>query len=359
MIEDRIRPDVPLAPRTTLGVGGPARHYLTAERDEDILEADRWARDHAVPLLVVGGGSNILVADAGFGGLVVEIATGGIAVERHGEDALVTAAAGESWDGLVDACVAQDLAGIECLSGIPGRVGATPIQNVGAYGQEIRETIESVRAYDRAEGRVTELGPVDCDLGYRSSVFKRGTGDRWIVLGVRLRLRPGGPPAVRYPELGTALGPGAVSPTLAVVRRTVLALRRAKSMLIDPADPESRSAGSFFLNVVVDAAGLAALVAHGRKTGALVADEEPPQFAAGEGRTKVPAGFLIERAGCRRGETLGGARISHKHALALVNAGRATAADIAALADSIRARVRASFGVALTQEPVPVGFEAG
>jgi UDP-N-acetylmuramate dehydrogenase len=202
-----------------------------------------------------------------------------------------------------------------------------------------------------------ELGATECGLDYRTSVFRRPGGARWIVLGVRFSLQPDGPPAVRYPELQRALGGRAGTPSLAEVRQTVLSLRREKAMVIDPADPESRSAGSFFLNVVLDRAGLSALVERGRQSGALSAGEEPPGFSAAGGRTKVPAAWLIERSGCRRGEALGGAHVSHKHALALVNGGAATAADVVALARRVQARVRDAFGVELEPEPVLAGFE--
>lgn len=359
MIESHIRADVPLAPRTTIGVGGPARHFVTAAREQDVVEAAVWAQAQGEPLLVLGGGSNLVVADGGYPGLVVEIAIGGVSIERAAGRAIVNVGAGEPWDGLVARSVAEGLAGIECLSGVPGRVGATPVQNVGAYGQEVSETIESVRALDRTTGRIVEIGAGQCGFDYRTSAFKRPGGERWIVLGVRFVLSPGGAPAVRYPELARALAGGAGAPSLADVRRTVLALRRDKSMVIDPGDPESRSAGSFFLNVVVDAEGLAALVAAGRQSGVLREGEAPPTFPASGGRTKVPTAWLIERAGCHRGDALGGARISRKHALALVNGGDATAADVVALARRVQERVRAAFGVVLAHEPVMAGFEDG
>jgi UDP-N-acetylmuramate dehydrogenase len=357
VIEERILEDVPLAPRTTLGVGGPARHYLAALGEQDVPEGLAWAGARGLPVLVLGGGSNLVVADGGFAGLVLEVAIGGVTIERAAGGALVRAGAGESWDGLVARVVGEGLAGIECLSGVPGRVGATPIQNVGAYGQEVRETISFVRAFDRAAGRAVELGPAECGFDYRTSVFKAAGSARWIVLSVGFALRTEGVRGAVYPELAAALAQRGVAPGVSDVRETVLALRRAKSMMIDPADPESRSAGSFFLNVIVDDAGFADLVARGRSTGAICGGEAPPRYPASRGRTKVPAAWLIERAGCRRGEAHGGARISHKHALALVNSGTATAAEIVALARRVQGRVRDAFGVELVMEPVLAGFD--
>jgi len=361
VIEPRILEHVPLAPRTTLGVGGPARHYLVATDAEDVQAGLAWAGARALPVLVLGGGSNVVVADAGFPGLALEVAIGGVEIERAAGRALLRAGAGEPWDAVVGRAVAEGLAGIECLSGIPGRVGATPIQNVGAYGQEVRETIAFVRAFDRVSERVVDLSPAECGFDYRTSVFKAAGPPRWVVLSVGFELRAGGAggagPAT-YPELAAALAARGSTPDLREVREVVLALRRAKSMVVDPADPESRSAGSFFLNVLLDDAGFAQLVARGVASGALTAGEAPPRYPASGGRTKVPAAWLIERAGCRRGEALGGARISHKHALALVNGGAATAAEIVALARRVQARVRDAFAVDLVMEPVLAGFDA-
>lgn len=357
MIEARILEDVPLAPRTTLGVGGPARHYVAVRSEEDVKEALAWAGARSLPVLVLGGGSNLVVADGGFPGLVLEVAIGGVDIEPVAGGAVVRAGAGESWDGLVARAVGEGLAGIECLSGIPGRVGATPIQNVGAYGQEVSETIAHVRAFDRTAGRVVELGPAECRFDYRTSVFKAAGSARWIVLSVGFTLRREVVRGAVYPELAAALATWGASPGVRDVRETVLALRRAKSMVVDPADPESRSAGSFFLNVIVDEAAFADLVGRGRSTGAIGADEAPPRYPATGGRTKVPAAWLIERAGCLRGQVHGGARISRKHALALVNGGTATAADVVALARRVQARVRDAFGIELVMEPVLAGFD--
>jgi UDP-N-acetylmuramate dehydrogenase len=338
--------DVPLAPLTTLDLGGRARHLVAVADEASLVEALRWADERRLPVLLLGGGSNLVVADAGFEGLVIRVASRGRIVVGAGDEARLTAQAGEPWDELVADAVARGLAGVECLSGIPGLVGATPIQNVGAYGQEVAETIRVVRAWDRRAGRVVELGPEACEFGYRTSAFKRDP-ERHVVLAVTFGLRPGGVPALRYRELVEALRAQA-APTLAGVRAAVLALRRAKSMVIDPDDPNRRSAGSFFMNPVVPAAEAAAIAAR-------AAPAEMPQWPAGPGRTKLAAGWLIERAGIVRGLRRGQVGVSSRHALALVHHGGGTTAALLALAREVREAVRLRFGVILEPEPVIVG----
>jgi UDP-N-acetylmuramate dehydrogenase len=256
-----------------------------------------------------------------------------------------TCGAGEEWDTIVERAVARGLAGIECLSGIPGRVGATPIQNVGAYGQEVAETIARVRAYDLESGRFVEFAAAECGFGYRDSRFKREDRGRYVVTSVTFRLAPGGEPAVRYPELERALGEGRRS--LAEVREAVIAIRRRKSMVLDPEDPDARSAGSFFVNPVVpDEVADRIAASHA---------DPMPRYAA-PGGAKLSAAWLIERAGLSRGYRNGNAGISSKHTLAIVNRGGATAAEVVALAREVRDRVRDRFGVTLTPEPVFVGL---
>jgi UDP-N-acetylmuramate dehydrogenase len=354
----RVRAKVPLAPLTTLGVGGAADELVEATTERDAIDAVREADTAGTPVLVLGGGSNLLVADRGFAGRAVRVATRGVERARAGERVAVTAQAGEPWDELVAACVAEGLGGVECLSGIPGLVGATPIQNVGAYGQEVADTITSVRAWDRVAGEVVTLPASTCGFAYRDSAFKSGAPGRHVVLAVTFALSPDGAPAVRYGELSRALA-GDAAPTLGRVRETVVALRRAKSMVLDPGDPESRSAGSFFTNPIVDAALADRVEAEARATGALREGESMPRFAAGEGRVKLAAGWLIERAGVARGEALGRAAVSKAHALALVARDGCTAAEVVALARSVRQRVRARWGVTLAPEPVLVGFGDG
>ncbi len=333
-----------LASLTTLRLGGPARAYVRADSDAEIVAAVRDADD---PVLVLAGGSNVVAADAGFDGTVVHVASRGVV--RDGTR--LTVAAGEPWDAVVARCVDEGLAGVEALSGIPGSTGATPIQNVGAYGQEVAETIAAVRVYDRASGRLEDLGPEACAFGYRTSAFKYR--DRHVVLSVTYDLRAAdvGEP-VRYAELARALGIdlGGVAP-LADVRAAVLALRRGKGMVVDPADPDSVSAGSFFTNPILSLAAFEALAARAP------AGDGPPAWPEAEGRVKTSAAWLIGRAGFERGYGAGPAGISRKHALALVNRGGATTAQLVALAREIAAGVRDRFGIDLRPEPVLVGVQ--
>jgi UDP-N-acetylmuramate dehydrogenase len=342
---------VRLSELTTLRLGGPAARYVEAGSEEAVIEAVTAADRAGEPVLVLAGGSNVVVADDGFAGTVVRIATRGVA---H-DGATLEVAAGEPWDPLVADCVARGLAGVECLAGIPGSVGATPIQNVGAYGQEVAETIRAVRVLDRADGAVHVLAPADCGFTYRSSAFKREPG-RWVVLAVRFALERSERSApIRYPELARAVGVevGARAPS-AEVREAVLALRRGKGMVLDLDDPETVSAGSFFTNPVLDAGAFAALQARAARR--LGADVPPPAWPQDGGRVKTSAAWLIERAGFRRGHgDPNGIAISSKHTLALTNRGAGTTAELVALAREIADRVQAAFGVALVPEPVFVG----
>jgi UDP-N-acetylmuramate dehydrogenase len=334
---------VELAELTTLRLGGPAGRLVEARTDEELITAVREADR---PALVIAGGSNVVVADEGVPSTVVRIATRG--VDRDDAGRLVVAA-GESWDDLVALTVAEGLQGFECLSGIPGSVGATPIQNVGAYGQEVAETIGSVRVYDRETDRVIDVPAAECGFGYRTSVFRYH--DRHVVLSVTFRLRPtdrSGP--LHYAELARTLGvPVGGTAPLAAVREAVLELRRGKGMVIDPADPDSVSAGSFFTNPILDRAGYEALIARAG-TGL-----SPPAWPEPDGRIKTSAAWLIERAGFRRGHGNGRVGISTKHTLALVNRGGATTAELMSLASEIAGGVEERFGVSLHPEPVLVG----
>jgi UDP-N-acetylmuramate dehydrogenase len=340
-----------LSELTTLRLGGPAARYVEAPSEEAAIEAVTAADRADEPLLVLAGGSNVVVADEGFPGTVVRIATRGVA--RDG--AAVAVAAGEPWDPFVAKCVAGGLSGVECLAGIPGSVGATPIQNVGAYGQEVAETIAAVRVLDRADATVRSLGPADCGFTYRSSAFKREPG-RWVVLAVRFALEASRRSApVRYPELARALGVevGARAPS-AAVRDAVLALRRGKGMVLDRNDADTVSAGSFFTNPALDAGAFAALQA--RAAQRFGPDVHPPAWPQDDGQVKTSAAWLIERAGFHRGHgNPEGIAISTKHTLALTNRGAGTTAELVALAREIAAGVQAAFGVALVPEPVLVG----
>jgi UDP-N-acetylmuramate dehydrogenase len=344
---------VRLSDLTTLHLGGPAGRYLEAAGEQALIDAVTQADRAGEPLLVLAGGSNLVVADEGFPGTVVRIATRG--VTREG--AALEVAAGEPWDPLVADCAAGGLAGVECLAGIPGSVGATPIQNVGAYGQEVAETISAVRVLDRADGAVRTLGPGDCGFTYRSSAFKREPG-RWVVLAVSFALEASERSTpIRYPELARALGVevGGRAP-LAEVREAVLALRRGKGMVLDPDDADTVSAGSFFTNPVLDAEAFAALRA--RAAQRLGPDAPPPAWPDADGHVKTSAAWLIERAGFHRGHgNPQGIAISGKHTLALTNRGAGTTAELLALAREIAGGVRDAFGVALVPEPVLVGAE--
>jgi len=339
-----------LGPRTTLGLGGPAAAWVEAQDEATLCEAVRRADAQGRPVFVLGGGSNVVVSDAGFAGLVVGVATRGQRWTRDGDTLHVEAAAGEPWDALVAAAVAHGAQGIECLSGIPGTVGATPIQNVGAYGQEVADTLTAVTVLHRRSGAVYEIPAADCGFGYRDSRFKADDRGVFVVLRVQFALRLGAPPAVRYGELSRALA-GVPNPDLATVRDTVLGLRRAKGMVYDPTHPHGRTAGSFFTNPTVEA-DTADRVAALSPEGASM-----PRFAAPGGKVKLAAGWLIERAGISRGTRRGHVGVSPQHALALVNYD-GTSAELVALAREIQARVWAHFGVHLCPEPVFVGFDA-
>ena len=340
----QITNDRPLSELTTLGVGGAARHYARAERESDVLEALRFAEREGIPLRVLGGGSNVVVSDETFPGLVLHMATRGFALERGGDTVALVASAGEPWDETVARSVAENLQGLECLSGIPGLVGATPLQNVGAYGQDVSETIESVRALDRRTGVVREFSNAECHFEYRQSLFKTTEVDRYVVLSVRFLLRRGAAPKVAYAELAQRLA-GRATPSLSEVRSSVLELRRAKSMLAEPGDPNRRSCGSFFLNPVLAPADYERVVA--RADGVKV-----PSYPQPDGRVKVAAAFLIERAGFARGSRHGNVGQSTEHALALVCHDGATARELVDYSARVRAGVREKFGVELVPEPV-------
>ena len=344
------RERVPLASFTTLGIGGAARWFARATRVEDISHAHEWAEAHEVPLFVLGGGSNLVIADEGFDGLVLQIQIDGVNVSPRDDDRIVSAGAGESWDALVGFAVTQGLAGIECLSGIPGTVGGTPIQNVGAYGQDVSNVIESVRAFDRTARRTVNLAAAECGFAYRMSRFKQQDAGRFIVCEVTFRLRAGGAPTIEYPDLADDLRREGVSaPTVRDVRASVLRIRRRKGMVIDANDPDTRSVGSFFTNPVVARATL-------NEIATANVDTHVPHFLMQNGEVKIPAAWLIERSGFGRGHVDGAVGLSTKHPLAIVNRGGATARDVLRLARRIASAVRERFDVVLRPEPVFVGF---
>jgi UDP-N-acetylmuramate dehydrogenase len=341
--------DVPLAPLSTLGVGGSAAWFGTARSTADVQRASEWCAMRSVPLFVLGGGSNLVVADDGFAGLALKVAIPGRAFTEVTDDAYeVRAGAGEPWDRLVADAVRRSLGGFECLSGIPGSVGGTPIQNVGAYGQEVADTIVTVEAYDRCAGTLVRLAAADCRFAYRMSRFKRDEPDRWVVCGVTFRLSPGAAP-VRYPDLIRYFDERGIStPQSSDIRQAVLTIRARKGMVVDPDDPDSRSVGSFFMNPILTAAQ--------RDEVSRRAGEPAPAYPAGDG-VKMPAAWLIERAGFPRGSADGRVGTSGKHPLAIVNRGGASARDVVRFALAIKQRVLDRFGVRLRPEPVFLGFD--
>jgi UDP-N-acetylmuramate dehydrogenase len=343
--------NVPLAPLTTLQVGGPARFFVEAQTIREVHDAVEVARSRNLPLFVFGGGSNLVIADAGWPGLAVKLAIGGVEEQRENGKVIFEAGAGEDWDRFVARTVRRECSGLECLSGIPGTVGGTPIQNVGAYGQEVAQTIESVHALDLRDLEVRQLCNEACSFGYRSSIFNTSERGRYIVLRVAFALEPGGAAHIEYADLKKYFSGWSISPTLAETREAVRQIRATKGMLLVPGDPDARSAGSFFKNPVVTAGQSADLQARAGARGLQV-----PSFPALEERKKVSAAWLVEHSGFCKGFGRGRVGISRKHALAIVNRGGATAAEVMELKDLIQTRVEEIWGVRLEPEPVFVGF---
>jgi UDP-N-acetylmuramate dehydrogenase len=346
-----IQENIPLAPLTTLQVGGAARYFAAAASEDDVREATRFARAQRLPLFVLGGGSNLVVADSGWPGLVLKIAVGEITRQAEGSSVLFDAGAGVNWDDFVAQAVAQNCAGVECLSGIPGGVGGTPVQNVGAYGQEVSETIESVRALDLQRDQIVTLPKQACGFRYRTSIFNTVERGRYIILRVTYRLAPDGAPSLRYADLQRRFASWTGSPSLAEVRDAVRQIRHSKGMLIVAGDADCRSAGSFFKNPVLTEAQFGDLKNRAQSRGLNV-----PSYPALDAQRKVSAAWLVEHSGFTKGFTLGGAGISHKHALALINTGAANASDIVRLKEKIQQGVQDAWGILLEPEPVFVGF---
>jgi UDP-N-acetylmuramate dehydrogenase len=361
-----------LADYTTLGTGGPAKVFVAADTEPALIDAVRAADEAGEPVLLIGGGSNLVISDAGFPGTVIHLNTRGLTYVDAGDGGVtVTAAAGEDWDTVVAATVAEGLAGLEPLSGIPGRAGATPIQNVGAYGREVAEVITGVRVYDRQEDQIRILQNGSCRFSYRTSLFKSGrpealvapsggspsraTGQpRYVVLDVTFRLaRQSLSTPVRYAELAAELGIGLGEQAgVGEVRAAVIKIRSRKGMVLNPGDPDTRSAGSFFTNPVITGEEFTRVEAAAAARGV----GPVPHFPAGDGLVKVPAAWLIERSGFAKGYGAPApARVSAKHTLALVNAGDATTAGLLALAREIVSGVRAAYGVTLSPEPILIG----
>jgi len=344
MTKLEIERDVLLAPLTSLELGGPAKYFVRVRDEATLIEALHWSAARETPFAILAGGTNLIVPDEGYEGLVVHMS---IDTLHFHEGGTVSAGAGVAWEKVVDGAVARSWAGLECLAGIPGSAGATPIQNVGAYGAEVADTITRVRVIRCDTLEPEELAPQQCGFGYRDSSFKREPG-RFIVSAVDFALRPNGPGTVRYAELANKIGPGA---TLAEIRRAVLELRRQKSMLIEADDPNRRSAGSFFLNPRVCSVDADRLVEQALSEELVRHSEEVPRYPVEGDGVKLAAGWLIEKAGIPKGSRRGAIGVSSKHALALVHHGGGTTAELLAFADEIRARVLDRFGVALEREP--------
>jgi UDP-N-acetylmuramate dehydrogenase len=349
-----LQENVTLAPLTTFGVGGPARFFVEARSRTEVEESVQFAKARQLPLFVLGGGSNLVVADSGWPGLVLRIAISGIERLPGSDDEgriLFDVGAGESWDRFVSHAVAAQCAGVECLSGIPGSVGGTPVQNVGAYGQEVSETIESVEVFDLRDGQVRELCREACGFAYRSSIFNTTERGRFIILRVVYALTPGGEPRLTYADLKRHFMGREATPNLAEIREAVRHIRALKGMLLVAGDPDCLSAGSFFKNPVLSEEQHAELNKRAAARGFAI-----PSYPALEKSKKVSAAWLVEKSGFARGYGFGRVGLSSKHALAIVNRGGATAVEILALKDQIQHRVEEIWGVRLEPEPVMVGF---
>ena len=346
----KILENIPLAPFTTFGIGGPARWFIKAESESVIAEAVAWAQRRSTALFVLGGGSNLLISDTGFDGLVVHIGLRGVATITEPGHKIYQAAAGEAWDALVERTVSDNCAGIECLAGIPGTIGGTPVQNVGAYGQEISTSIAGVRAFDLTQRAFVELSPSECDFSYRHSRFNTRDRGRFIVTRVDYRLTPNGAPQLTYADLKSHFQ-NQPQPSLSQVASAVRSVRQSKGMLLVDGDPDCRSAGSFFKNPAVPQE-----IADRVRQAAAVASVPLRVFPAADGLVKIPAAWLIEQAGFPKGFALGAAGISSRHTLALINRGGATSGDVLDLADRIKTAVQSRFGIALEMEPVLVGY---
>ncbi|MBZ5598714.1 MAG: UDP-N-acetylmuramate dehydrogenase [Acidobacteriia bacterium] len=343
--------NVPLAPLTTLRVGGPARYFIEAGTATEVREAVDFARSQQLPFFVLGGGSNLVVSDAGWPGLVLRIALSGINHRHNRGYAVFEVAAGEDWDKFVAMAVARNCAGIECLSGIPGSVGGTPVQNVGAYGQEVADTIDAVQVLDLQQGEERELLKDDCRFSYRTSIFNTTELGRYIILRVDYALKHGGESRIEYADLKKYFAGWSAVPTLAETREAVRQIRARKAMLITPGDEDCRSAGSFFKNPVLSAAQ------HEDLTRRAAAKKlQVPSYPALDAQRKISAAWLVEHSGFSKGYTSGRVGISRKHTLAIVNRGDATAAEVLAFKEQIQQRVEDIWGIHLEPEPVFIGF---
>jgi UDP-N-acetylmuramate dehydrogenase len=344
--------NVSLAAYTSLELGGPAEHFAKISTRDELLEALTWAQKHSLRVHVLGGGSNAIVSDAGLQGLTLLMATTGVSLEPN--TGRVSAQAGDSWDALVERCVQAQLSGIECMSGIPGSVGAAPIQNIGAYGQELSSTVKAVEVLDMQTLQTHWVERDACAFSYRNSRWKHAPGQE-IVLALQLELTPNAQPALQYAELTRALDGD--QPTPSRVRQRVIELRRNKSMLLE-SDENRRSVGSFFMNPIVSAGEAARVCDAAVERGLIAQASELPRYPQADGSVKLAAAWLIERSGTHKGERHGAVGISTKHCLALVHHGGGTTRALLDLAELVRARVQHTFGIELELEPVRLGFDA-
>jgi|SRR5579863_5814973 UDP-N-acetylmuramate dehydrogenase len=347
----QIQENIPLAPLTTLQVGGPARYLAEARTVEEVREAIQFAKARGLPLFTLGGGSNLVVADAGWPGMVLRVAILGIDHRHSHGHAVFEAGAGEDWDAFVTTVVSHNCSGIECLSGIPGSVGGTPVQNVGAYGQEVADTIQAVRVFDLKTGEEDELSTEECGFGYRTSIFNTTKRGRYIVLRVDYKLTPKGEAHIAYGDLKKYFADWKQKPTLAETREAVRKIRASKAMLITPGDADCRSAGSFFKNPVLRAEKYNELELRAAEKNLQI-----PSYPAQDAQRKVSAAWLVEHSGFAKGFANGNVGVSSKHSLAIVNRGGATAAEIVAFKNQIEKDVEQTWGIRLEPEPVFVGF---
>ncbi|MCE9643503.1 MAG: UDP-N-acetylmuramate dehydrogenase [Candidatus Andersenbacteria bacterium] len=342
-----IQTNIQLAPLTTIQLGGPAQEYISCDTNQDIISALQYAKEKNIPIHVLGGGSNTIFADAGFSGLIIHIQTSGITHEQQGDDFILTTQAGEDWDNVVQYAISHNAAGIECLSGIPGSVGGTPFQNVGAYGQDVSQTIKSVFAINRDTLEQVEFSNSECNFGYRTSRFRAEDKDKYIITAVAFELKINKAREIKYPELastvGTTIQPGKEG--LQQVRNAVLALRKKKSMLIDPQDPNSVSCGSFFTNPIISTEEFVANLT--------LAQSDIPNFPEKNNCVKLSAGWLIEHSGFSKGMRQGNVGISENHSLALVNRG-GTTQELLDFSKHIQTAVQKQFKIQLQLEPIVV-----
>jgi UDP-N-acetylmuramate dehydrogenase len=346
-----IRSNAPLGPLTTLQVGGPAQYFVEAKSIADVNEAVEFAKSKSLPLFVLGGGSNLVISDAGWPGLVLKIAIPGTTEHKENDTIRFEVGAGEEWDSFVAGAVARNCAGVECLSGIPGSVGGTPVQNVGAYGQEVADTIESVIALDLRDGQQREISKADCGFKYRTSIFNTTERGRYIILQVTYALKLGGTAHIAYADLKKHFYGWEEAPTLADTREAVRRIRASKGMLITPGDADCRSAGSFFKNPILSATEFDDLTKRATEKKLQI-----PSYPALDAQRKVSAAWLVEHSGFARGYSAGRVGISSKHSLAIINRDQATAADVVALKEHIQQRVQDIWDIRLEAEPVFVGF---